>query len=85
MNELQGLPNIGNVLGKQLMDIGIQTPKQLIQTGSREAWMRIRLRDPSACLNRLCALEGAIRGVHWHHLPQDVKDELREFYYTNRV
>ncbi len=84
MSNLQDLPNIGKALEKQLADVGIETPEQLIQVGSREAWMRIRLRDPSACLNRLCALEGAIRGVHWHHLPQDVKDDLREFYHTNK-
>jgi hypothetical protein len=25
-------------------------------------------------------LEGAIRGVRWHYLPEEVKNELREFY-----
>lgn len=85
MANLHELPNIGKVLEKQLHDVGIETPEQLKETGSREAWMLIRFRDTSACLNRLCALEGAIHGIHWHRLPQDVKDELRGFYHANKA
>jgi DNA transformation protein len=36
--------------------------------------------DPSACYMRLCGLEGAIRGVRWHDLPDDVKADLKVFY-----
>lgn len=85
MANLHELPNIGSVLEKQLHDVGIETTEQLKEIGSREAWMRIRCRDISACFNRLCALEGAIRGIHWHRLPQDVKDELRAFYHANKA
>ena len=85
MDTLQELPNIGKVLEKQLKAVGIETPEQLKESGSREAWMRIRFRDPSACMNRLCALEGAIREIHWHHLPQEVKEELRAFYHANKT
>ncbi len=85
MRDLHNLPNIGEVLEKQLVDVGITNPHQLLQIGSREAWMRIRFRDPSACLNRLYALEGAIRGVHRHRLPQEIKDELRGFYHQNKA
>ncbi len=85
MDNLCDLPNIGQVLERQLNDVGIETAEQLNEIGSREAWMRIRFRDPTACLNRLCALEGAIRGVHWHSLPQEIKGELREFFHANKV
>ncbi len=85
MGKLEDLPNIGKTLEKQLNDVGIETAEKLKQTGSCDAWMLIRFRDPSACLNRLCALEGAIRGIHWHHLPQEVKDELRSFYQSNKA
>jgi DNA transformation protein len=36
--------------------------------------------DPSACLMRLCALEGALRGVRWHDLDARTKGELKVFY-----
>mgnify|MGYP000922296035 CR=1 FL=1 len=82
---LQDAPNIGKVLCRQLNDVDITTIEQLREIGSREAWIRIRFRDPTACLNRLCALEGAIRGIHWHRLEQEVKDELRSFYHANKA
>jgi len=63
MGELTKLPNIAAKLESQLSDVGITTVEQLKEIGSREAWLRILARDPSACLMRLSALEGAIQGV----------------------
>ena len=48
---------------KQLNDVGINTCEQLKKAGSMEAWLRIKDVDPSACINRLYALEGAIEGI----------------------
>lgn len=80
MGELLRLPNIGKVVEQQLLQVGIDTPHKLFDTGSRQAWLRIRAIDPSACYNRLCALEGAVRGVRWHDLPPEAKAELLDFY-----
>ncbi len=80
MEKLSDLPNIGKELEKQLQRADIETVEQLRAVGSREAWLRIKAFDPSACYNRLCALEGALRNVRWHNLPDDVKAELKEFY-----
>ncbi len=80
MSELTNLPNIGKVLEQQLLQIGIETPEQLKQVGSKQAWLGIKAIDPSACYNRLCALEGAILGIRWHYLNNDIKKELKEFY-----
>jgi len=55
---------------KQLNTIGINTLEDLVETGSREAWLRIRAIDSSACYNRLCGLEGAIQGIRWHYLDE---------------
>ncbi|WP_312643355.1 TfoX/Sxy family protein [Hydrogenoanaerobacterium sp.] len=82
MGELSKLPNIGKVVEEQLNEVGIETAEQLKNTGSKQAWLNIKAIDPSACLNRLCGLEGAIRGIRWHDLPDDVKKELKEFYRT---
>ncbi|MCT4595875.1 MAG: TfoX/Sxy family protein [Anaeromicrobium sp.] len=80
MGQVSQLPNIGKVLERQLNSVGIETFEQLKELGSKEAWLRIRVIDKTACINRLCALEGAIQGIRWHHLADDVKRDLNEFY-----
>lgn len=80
MSELSKLPNIGKVLDEQLVRVGIDSTEKLKRIGSRQAWLNIRSIDPSACYNRLCALEGAVEGIRWHSLSDDVKQELKEFY-----
>ncbi len=84
MGELKTLPNIADKLEAQLIEVGIPTIAALKQTGSREAWLRIAAIDPSACYMRLCALEGAIRGVRWHYLDESTKRTLKEFYASNK-
>ena len=80
MGELSKLPNIGKVLEKQLNDVGINTVDDLINLGSKEAWLKIKEIDDSACLNRLMALEGAIQNIRWHNLSEEDKENLRNFY-----
>lgn len=85
MSKLSDMPNIGKELEKQLKEIGVETCEQLIELGSKETFQRIRMLNSSACANRLYALEGAIQGVRWHHLSQDIKDELKTFYLSQKV
>lgn len=80
MGELSKHVNIGKVLEQELESAGIHTIEELKETGSCQAWLMIKPINPSACLNKLCALEGAVRGVRWHNLPQEVKAELKEFF-----
>jgi hypothetical protein len=80
MGELSTLPNIAAKLEAQLAEVGITTSEQLKETGSQEAWLRILARDPSACLMRLSALEGALQGVRWPYLDEETKKSLKEFY-----
>lgn len=82
MGELTKLANIGAKLEKQLNDVGIFTEQQLRETGAKQAWALILQNDPSACVMRLSALEGALRGVRWHDLPDEVKADLKEFYHN---
>ncbi|WP_070000727.1 TfoX/Sxy family protein [Cellulosilyticum sp. I15G10I2] len=82
MGELSKLPNIGKNVEEQLNSVGIKTLNELIEIGSKQAWLKIRAVDDSACINRLCALEGAIQGVRWHNLSEEIKSDLREFYYA---
>ena len=84
MGELTSLPNIGEKLEKQLNNVGISTYEQLKEIGSKEAWRRILETDSSACIMRLLALEGAVRGIRWHNLDDEVKADLKAFYKANK-
>lgn len=84
MSELTSLPNIAKAMEQQLIEADIHTAEELRSVGARAAWLRIFAFDPSACYNRLCGLEGAIRGVRWRDLPEDVKVELKDFYRQHR-
>ncbi len=79
MGELSKLPNIGKVLEKQLNEVEINSIENLREIGSKKAWIKIKNIDESACLNRLCALEGAIRNIRWHDLDESIKKDLKEF------
>ena len=85
LSELKDLPNIGDALARQLREAGIETPQQLRDAGSQGAWLRIQQNDPSACMNRLLALEGAVRGVKKAELPGDCREELRLFYRQHKL
>lgn len=80
MGRLSELPNIGGIIERRLMDVGISTPEELAALGSREAFLRLRTMDPGCCLSCLNGLEGAIRGVRWHNLDADTKAALRAFF-----
>lgn len=76
---LTALPNIGPEIARQLRAVGIDTAEGLRLVGAKAAWSRILAMDPSACINRLTALEGAVRGVRKADLPDDIKQECNIF------
>ena len=80
MEELSKLINIGKTLEKQLNQIGVYTEAELKEIGAEQAWLKIKKIDKSACMNRLLALEGAIMGIKKTFLPEERKNELKEFY-----
>ncbi|NLF43384.1 MAG: TfoX/Sxy family protein [Bacteroidales bacterium] len=80
MSALKGLPNIGSNIEKRLNEVGIFTAEDLINTGSETAFIKIKTVDQSACLNMLLALEGAVQQKRWHHLNENRKTELKEYY-----
>ena len=82
MGELSKLPNIGEVVEKQLNEVGRMTYEKLKEIGSKQAWLDIKSIDDSACIHRLYALEGAIQGIKKSQLSKEVKAELKGFYDT---
>jgi DNA transformation protein len=80
MGRLSDLPNIGKEMEKRLIKAGINDVEALRQTGSKEAYIKLRLLEGDSCFNTLCALEGAIQGIRWHYLDSETKAELRRFF-----
>jgi DNA transformation protein len=42
MGELSKLQNVGSVVEQQLNEVGISTPEQLKEVGSKQAWLKIK-------------------------------------------
>lgn len=82
---LDRLPNIGKVLQQQLRQVGITSYAQLAEIGSCAAWLKIQQIDPSACIQRLQGLEGAIQGVKKVELSAETKDMLKNFYNEHKL
>jgi DNA transformation protein len=83
--KLQDLPNIGKVAETLLIASGIPTSEDLIRVGSKEAFLKIRQIDPTACLHMLYGLEGAIQGIRDTTLSPEVKKDLKEFYHDTLI
>lgn len=64
---------------------GILSAENLKNLGAKKAWLKIQKLDPSACIHRLLALEGALRGVKKSLLPPERKDELKKFYHEHKL
>ncbi|EDS77962.1 conserved hypothetical protein [Clostridium botulinum C str. Eklund] len=60
--------------------VGIVTCDELKDIGAEQAWLKIQEIDTSACIHRLLALEGAIKGIKKTLLPHVRKAELKDFY-----
>jgi len=79
MAELSDLMNIGKEIERKLRAVGINTAEELREVGSKEAFVKLKMLYPSVCAVFLYTLEGAISGIPYNHLPEDVKAELKEF------
>jgi DNA transformation protein len=79
MNDLNKLPNIGKVLAQELEAAGIKSAEALKDIGSKEAFLLLKLSDSGSCYNKLCALQGAVEGIRWHHLSDETKADLKAF------
>ena len=80
MGEVKDLENIGAKTEDQLNQAGIYTKEQLIKAGSKEAWLKIRAFDESACLHLLWGLEGAVEGIKKKDLSPEVRKDLKDFF-----
>lgn len=73
---LAGAPNLGPKSAQFLQRAGITTFEQLMSLGSVNAYSLVKQVQPSASLNLLWALEGAICGLHWQEVARKHRTSL---------
>lgn len=79
MAELVSMMNIGKELARKLDSVGIGSAEELVCSGAKQAFLRLKERYPNVCLVHLYALEGAVCNVEFNSLPEGRKKELKEF------
>lgn len=79
MSELTSMMNIGKEMARKLTTVGIDSSEKLIETGSKQAFLKLKEAYPQVCLVHLYTLEGAIRNTEFNNLSEETKKELKEF------
>lgn len=79
MSDLTSMRNIGKEMERKLKAIGICSAEELVQAGSKEAFLRLKRRYPNVCLVHLYTLQGAIDNLEYNQLPDEVKRDLKAF------
>jgi DNA transformation protein len=73
---IEETPNIGKALGQRLRTVGIDTRDKLETLGDTEAFLLLTREFPEdACTHTRLALAGAVRGVRWWGLSDEIKTE----------
>lgn len=80
MKKLKDLPNIGKIMIQRLSNINIHTTDELMKLGSKEVYKRLLAYEGDTCLDTLYGLEGAIRGIRWHDLGKEDRNDLKTFF-----
>lgn len=79
MAELTSMRNIGKEMEKKLKSVGICSAEELLETGSEEAFIRLKMHYPNVCLVHLYTLQGAIDDIEYNQLSDKVKNRLKSF------
>lgn len=73
------MQNIGKEIEKKLKSVGIFSAEELTKLGSKEAFLRLKIRYPNVCLVYLYVLQGAIDNIEYNRLPDEVRHDLKSF------
>ena len=79
MTELTSMKNIGKEMERKLKSIGICSAEELMEIGSKEAFLRLITQYSNVCLVHLYTLQGAIDQVEYNRLPYEMKGDLKSF------
>jgi len=75
-SSLARLANLGPKSAQFLRSAGITSREQLERLGSVKAYAMVKRAEPSASLNLLWALEGALSGLHWREVAKEHRTSL---------
>ena len=78
--KLSALKNLGKTMERKLTSVGIHDSDELTALGSQEAFVLLKAEYPEVCVVHLYALESALRGIAFSELPQDIRNDLKDFY-----
>lgn len=56
-----------------------RSKKRLLQIGSKNAFIRLKIHYPEVCLVHLYTLQGAVDDIEYNRLSENTKHELKEF------
>lgn len=76
------LMNIGPVMAKKLINIGIDSPAKLKKLGAKKTFLKLYEKGQFCSKYHaayLYALEGAIRNCDWRDIPKSVKKEYKQY------
>lgn len=79
MAYLTSMMNIGKEMEKKLISVGIDCAEELIELGSKQAFVKLKEAYPQVCLVHLYTLEGAVTNTEFNNLSKEKKKELKEF------
>lgn len=77
-DQIESLPGLGPYISRRLVEADISTIGDLRECGSVEAYARLKFRfGREITLNALWAIEAALAGQDWRHIPDNRKQELK--------
>lgn len=79
MGNLTSMMNIGKEIERKLNSIGIFTPEDLINEGSKKAFLRLKHAHPNVCLAHLYVIHGAINNTDYRALTSEIKHDLKRY------
>ncbi len=79
MSDLTTMLNIGKEMASKLKSVDINSAEELIEIGSKNAFLRLKTTYPQVCLVYLYTLEGAIQNIEFNCLPEATKADLKKF------
>lgn len=75
---IDAMRNLGPQSRAWLAEIGIETEAELREIGAVEAYLRLKFAlGRKVSLVMLYAMEAAVRGIDWRHLPEETRAALR--------
>lgn len=77
MGPLRSMRNIGKEMERKLNSIGVFTPEELSNTGSKEVFSKLKSMYSNVCLVHLYMLQAAIDDTEMNQLSTKVKSELK--------